>query len=375
MLKGRLFFASAAVLLTVFIGCADYERPPKPDAPASGVILIAASDFSTGFLSAFDPVNFKVYRDIVPLHSDAMLRYDATNQATFVVQRLGADSLRRLDNNNGYLTAFEKSLGARSNPQSAELLPGNRIAVSFYNSNLVQILDRNTGNTVSSVDFSPYADADGYAEIAGLRYAAPYLFATVQRLNRLATDAIWPPTDIGYLMRIDISNGQFTAYALTHANPSGRIQFHAGRNSLIFAAPGRYAANYQLDGACLEFSLTTFTFLTPPITEAQAGYEIAECSLQTDGSGVMSGSDATISSVLASFDATAHSLTRVAAYLTSGNGGYFPGYLLHSNGKIYLSDRNIYNPGLRIFSGPTLTEVGGKTYYTGLPPFGLEEVP
>lgn len=363
------------LLLAFTIACADYERPLKPDAPATGVILIAASDFSTGFLSAFDPVSLKVYRDIVPLHSDAMLRYDATNQATFVVQRLGADSLRRLDNNNGYLTTFEKSLGARSNPQNAELLPGNRIAVSFYNSNLVQILDRNTGNTISSVDFSAYADADGFAEVAGLRYAAPYLYATVQRLNRLATDAIWPPTDVSYLMRIDISSGQFTAYPLTHTNPSGRLQFHTGRNSLIFAAPGRYAANYQLDGACLEYSLTTYTFLTPPITEAQAGYEIAECSLQTDGSGVMSGSDATISSVLASFDATAHSLTRVAAYLPSGNGGYFPGYLLHSNGKIYLSDRNIYNPGLRIFSGSTLTEVGGKTWYTGLPPFSLEEVP
>lgn len=375
MRKTKLASIGIGLCLAFEIGCADYERPPKPDAPATSVILIAASDFSTGFLSAFDPVSLKVYRDIVPLHSDAMLRYDATNQATLVVQRLGADSLRRLDNNNGYLTAFEKSLGARSNPQNAELLPGNRIAVSYYNSNLVQILDRNTGNIISSVDFSAYADADGFAEVAGLRYAAPYLYATVQRLNRLATDAIWPPTDVSYLMRIDISAGQFTAYPLTHSNPSGRLQFHAARNSLIFAAPGRYAANYQLDGACLEYSLTTYTFLTPPITEAQAGYEIAECSLQTDGSGVMNGSDATISSVLASFDATAHTLTRVAAYLSSGNGGYFPGYLLHSNGKIYLSDRNIYNPGLRIFSGPTLTEVGGKTFYTGLPPFSLEEVP
>lgn len=372
----RKYFITATIMLLIAVSrCADYERPAKPDAPASGVILIAASDFSTGFLGAFDPANLKVYRDIVGIHSDAMLRYDATNQATFVVQRLGADSLRRLDNNNGYLTAYEKSLGARSNPQNAELLPGNLLAISFYNSNLVQIVNRTTGSSVATVDFSAYADADGFAEVAGLRYAAGYLFATVQRLNRFATDAIWPPTDTGYLMRIDISNWQFTAYALTHSNPSGRIQFHTGRNSLVFAAPGRYAANYQLDGACLEFSLATSTFLTPPITEAQAGYEIAECSIQNDGSGVLSGSDATISSVLASFDTTAHTLTRVAAYLPSGNGGYFPGYLLHSNGKIYLSDRNIHNPGLRIFSGPTLTEVGGKTYYTGLPPFSLEEVP
>lgn len=369
------FITLGAVLILALGRCADYERPAKPDAPASSVILIAATDFSTGFLSAFDPVNFKVYRDIVGIHSDSMLRYDSSNQATFVVQRLGADSLRRLDNNNGYLTAFEKSLGARSNPQNAELLPGNLLAVSFYNSNLVQIVNRTTGSTVATVDFSPYADADGFAEVSGLRYAAGYLFATVQRLNRFATDAIWPPTDISYLMKIDTSNWQFTPYALTHTNPSGRIQFHTGRNSLVFAAPGRYAANYQLDGACLEFSLTTFTFLTPPMTEAQAGYEIAECSIQSDGSGVMSGSDATISSVLASFDVTAHTLTRLAAYLPSGNGGYFPGYLLHSNGKIYLSDRNIHNPGLRIFSGPTLTEVGGKTFYTGLPPFSLEEVP
>lgn len=354
--------------------CADYERPPKPDAPANGIVLIAGSDFATGFLSAIDPVSYKVYRDIVPIHSDSTLRYDQANTATLVLQRLGADSLRRLENTTGYTNSHERSLGARSNPQEVEILPNNLAAISLYNSNALQIVNRSNGAVVHTIDLSAYADADGYAEIGALRYAAGDLFVAVQRLDRLAAGAIWPPVGQSYLLRINITNWQVTSYAVPFTNPA-RIHHQTARNSLIFAAPGRFAANYTLDGGCVEFSLASYTFVTSPISEVQAGYDIADCDIKADGSGIFVGYDSALGSVFGSFDSAAHSVTRVAAYLASSNGGYFPGFLLHSSGKVFLSDRNIFNPGLRVFSGPTLTEIGGQTFYTGLPPYTLEEIP
>jgi hypothetical protein len=365
----------ASIIIAALAHCADYSKPEKPDAPASGVILISGSDFATGFLSAIDPGSLKVYKDILPIYNDSILRYDAGTTSTYVLQRLGSDSVRKLDNNSGYLTQFEKSVGTKMNPQDLTFLPGNAMSVSLYNRSAIVILSRSTGAQIAEIDLSSYSDADGYAEIGSLFYNAGYLYALVQRLNRAATDAIWPPVGDSYLLKIDTATYQVTQTLLTYANPVSRIHFHALRNSLIFAAPGRFAANYALDGACLEFDLASGTLLPVPMTEVQAGYEIADCNIQNDGSGIFVGYDANLNSVFGSFNTTTHAVTRVAAFLSSSNGGYFSEFLLHSNGKVYLADRNIFTPGIRVFSGPTLGEETAKAVYTGLPPYSFEEVP
>lgn len=355
----------------------DLARPERPDAPASGVILVMASDFTTGFLGMIETASNRVIRDILPLYNDTILRYSNVDGATYALQRLGADSLRRLANTQGYLTLYERSVGTQANPQDIAFLPGNRMAISLYNRNTIAILDRQSGAPIAGVDLSSYADSDGYAEIAGLAYAAGALYAAVQRLNRQATDAIWPPVGQSYLVKIDAMSYQvLQATLLTHTNPVSRLHYNAARNSLVFAAPARYYANASLDGACLEYDLATDTLLTPPITEAQAGYEIADCAIRADGSGIFLGNDMVLSSVLGLFNLTTKNVTQIAASLPSSNGGYFSDFLLHTNGKVYLADRNIFNPGVRIFSGGgILTEETQRPLYTGLPPFVLEEVP
>jgi hypothetical protein len=358
------------------INCADYVEPARPDAPASGVILIAGTDFSTGFLSAVDPALSKAYRDIMPIYNDSTLRYSSTDKATYVVERRGADAIRRLENAAGYLGAYQKSVGVGRNPQDAAMLPGNLMAVSLYNSNRIAVLNRSNATTVAEINLDAYADADGYAEIASLTYATGFLYVAVQRLNRYATNAIWPPVGDSYIIKVDTSNYSIIkSTLLSHSNPVSRLHHNTARNSLIVAAPARFASNYALDGACLEYSLASDSLSTPPITEVQAGYDIADCDIQADGSGVFTGYDAALNSVFGSFSTTTHALTNIAATLSSTVGGYYSTVLIHSNGKVYLADRNIYAPGLRVFGGPTLVEETTKAIYTGLPPYALEEVP
>jgi hypothetical protein len=243
------------------------------------------------------------------------------------------------------------------------------------NKNTIEILNQATAVKLAEIDLSAFADADGYAEIGSMIYQGGFIYATAARLNRLATDSIWPPVGQSYLFKISTSNYQFNSYLLPFTNPVSRLHFHPGRNSLIFAAPARFASSYALDGGCIEFSLTLGTFLTAPITEIQAGYEIADCHIQSDGSGIFVGYDSGLNSIFGSFDTSTHAITRVAATLGRNVGGYFSGFLLHSNGKIYLADRNILNPGIRVFSGPPLIEQTAKAIYTGLPPYSMEEVP
>lgn len=374
--RTRRGWRAALVLLLFIPACADFERPLKPDAPASGVVLVTATDFATGFLAAIDAQNFSATKDILQIYNDSLPRYSADDKATYMVQRLGSDSLLRLDNLAGYQNVYEKSVGAQSNPQDAAFLPGDRIAVTLLNRNFILILNRSTGAVVKEIDLSSYADSDGYAEISHALFANGFLYTTIQRLNRAATGSVWPPVGQSYLVKIDIATYQvLQSTLLTHTNPISRLHYHAARNTLLFAAAGFFYSNAALDGACLEYDLATDTLLTPPITELEAGYEIADCNIRADGSGVFIGNDTNLNSVLGVFDATTHTLTRIAATLASSNGGYFSDFLLHSNDKVYLADRNVFKPGVRVFSGVLLSEETASPIYTGLPPFVLEEVP
>lgn len=369
-------FNNFACAVLIFLGaCADFERPQKPDAPASGVVLAVGSDFSTGFLSAVDPAGSKAYRDIVPIYQDSGVHYDSASAASFVLQRLGADSVMRVDHSSGYMIQYEVSLGSKLNPQSIAFLPGGLFAVSYFNANHIDIRSRNSGALSAQIGISAYADGDGYAEAGDMLYHAGFLYVAVQRLARNATDALWPPEGTSYLLKIDVSNYAIVATTLSHTNPISRLHYNAARNSIIFAAAGRFAANYQLDGACLEFSMASGALLAPLISEAQAGYEIADCELTAGGQGIFIGYDAGLNSIFGSFNTTTPAVTGVAAFLNRNNGGYLAGFLLHSNGNVYLADRNIFQPGVRIFDGVSLNELTTKALSVGLPPLSLEEVP
>jgi len=373
----RLFFyATLFSAPTLWLpACADIERPDKPEAPASGVVLATGSDFSTGFLSAIEPSGTRAYRDLVPVYQDSTVRYDATTASSFVLQRLGSDSVRRVDHVSGYLTQYEVTLGAKLNPQAIALLPGGLFAVSFFNANHIDIRSRTSGALVTQINIATFADADGFAEAGDMLYHAGFLYVAIQRLNRSATDALWPPEGTSYLLKIDTTNYAIAATTLSHSNPVSRLHYNATRDSIIFAAAGRFAANYQLDGACLEFSVASGTLLAPLIRESEAGYEIADCIISTTGTGIFIGYDASLNSVFGAFNTTGPAVTGIAAFLNRNNGGYLAGFMLHSNGNVFLADRNIYQPGIRIFSGATLAELTASAVSIGLPPLNLEEVP
>jgi len=338
--------------------------------------LVTASDFATGFLNAIETTSLAVARDMLQIYNDSLPRYSAADQATYMVERLGSDAVMRLENLNGYQSVYERSVGAQANPQDAAFLPNNLMAVTLFNRNTISILNRQSATQVGTVDLTSYADSDGYAEIAHAVYANSALYVAVQRLNRAATNAVWPPVGQSYLVKIDPTTYQITlSTLLTYTNPISRLHFNVARNSLVFAAAGHFYSNAQLDGACLEYSLATDALVAPPITEIQAGYEIADCQIRADGSGIFLGFDGALNSVFGLFDPATQTVGRIAATLASSNGGYFSDFLLHSNGKAYLADRNIYNPGVRIFSGASLAEETQQPIYTGLPPFVLEEVP
>lgn len=351
--------------------CADFQKPLAPDVPSNNLLLIGTSDFTTGSLSAIDLSTYKIYTDIIPLHSDAVLR-SSTNHF-FAINRLGQDNISLLKSDQNWQPLYESSTGKKSNPYDIVVVDSNTALVALYGANYLLIVNPTDGSHKGTIDLSAYADSDGLPEVNSLKLQSGFIYVTLQRLNRSQIN--WSPAGISYLLKINASNLQIVAsYVLPFTNPISRIEYYAANNSLIFAAPAQFASNAQLDGGVIEFSLTSESFLTSPITEQQANFEIVDVVIVNANLGYIVGLDLNRNSIFASFNPITHSIIKQIDSLSSLIGGYYT-EILYYNNLIFLADRKATNPGIRIFNALTSLEITFSPLDVGLPPFSLEVWP
>ncbi|MCS6984018.1 MAG: hypothetical protein NZM25_02675 [Leptospiraceae bacterium] len=349
-------------------GCSDLPLPEERQIPFSDLILVAATDFTTAFLSAMSRDGGTFYRDITHIHSDATLFTHGGD--VFVVNRLGHDSILRLKPAYGYARDYELFLERRSNPHFLAFLDDTQAVVSLYDKNYLAIIDYQSGKFLDTISLAPYADADGLPESSGLYYHGGYLYLAVQRLNRHGP-GIWPPVGQSYLLKIHPPTKNIVAsFLLPYTNPLSPLRYHAFRNSLIFASPGRFAANYELDGGVLEFSLGAQT-VSVLISENDVGEEIMDCLLYSHSLGFLISQDASFITKLYAFDPQTKQILKLMAQSQSNN-GFFSDMEIH-NHYLYLADRNYQKPQVRVFQLPQLQEI--PTMYEGLPPFDLVYLP
>ena len=360
-----------ALFLVLLSACSDLPRPERPAVPSSKLLLVGASDFVTGFLNAISLADNTVYRDILPTHSDSVVRSSA-NEA-YVVNRLGQDNITRLLAEQSFSPRYESATGNLSNPHDIVVVDSSTAVVSLYGKNYLLLIDPSSGATKGQIDLSAYADIDTLPEAASLYLDRTDLYVTVQRLNRFIVGAqVWPPVGTSYLLRIPTSTYQVAeAFSLPYTNPISRLRHFAPRNSLIFCTPALYAFNYALDGGIVEFDLDTKTFSTAPLTETQAGLELSDAILVSATLGFAIGNDADFNSTLLAFNPSTNQVIKTMATLSFSVGGYYSD-LAYSNGKLYLADRKLTAPGVRIFDTASLQEITTEPLNVGLPPLSLQ---
>lgn len=358
------------LLIFSFGFCADLPVPPKPNLPNQNLLVTISSDFSTGFLSALNLKNEKVYKDILPVHSDSVVV--SNHNSIYVLNRLGIDSIMRIEPDSDFTLSYETSMGKRSNPYDIAFISSQKAVVALYGRSYLSVIDPRNGKELSQIDLSFYADQDGIPEISAVYYYQNKLYALLQRLDRNQVSTyIWPPVDKSYLIKMNDTNFAIEkAHVLPFTNPSSRIRFFSDRNTFVFTASGYFGANYALDGGIVEFNPATGTFLNSPLTEAQAGLEITDAILQSSHLGFAICQDKNFNSFLIAFNPSTGSTIKTLASHSYSIGGYFSGLEMH-NGKLYVADRNAQNPGIRLFDTHTLNEITQNPRYIGLPPTRL----
>jgi len=244
-LRTRLgLLAAAPFILSACVSNDEKTAPALPD--AAYVFAITTDYVSAGAYAAYGLTSGTVLPDIQANHTDAAVRFRGGSDI-FVINRLGRDNLLVVDKNNLKVVLAMKFPDG-SNPQDVEAKDG-LLYVCFLKYDSILVYDQASGNQVGGIDIHAYADSDGFAEAAALRFAGDDLYALVQNLDR--NDPILKPHADPKLLKIDIQRRAVDkAITLPLSNPQG-ITYDATTGRLYVPCLGEYdEQTYQpkLDG-------------------------------------------------------------------------------------------------------------------------------
>lgn len=336
----------------------------------AGFAFVTTTDFSSGSSTTIDasaPWNTSL--NVASVHSDAVAR--VFEDYIYVVNRYLGDNIQILDPNNGFSTVKQFSVGARSDPHDIMVITPTKAYVTRYNATTLWIVDPSTGSMTGSIDLSPWADADGVPEMDTMARAGNRVFVTLQRLD----NTTYTPAGTSYVIVIDAGTDTVVdadpvvpgtqAITLTGANPFSEIRFPY--NGLLYVSCVGFLG---LQDGGIEFidpvSLQSTGYF---LTETAAGGDINDVSITAVDQGYCIVADASFNTILKEFNPQTGTVTA-----TVFNPG---GYVLRdieespTGGELFLADRTVLNPGIRIFDVTTNAQITTSPISTGLPPYDI----
>jgi hypothetical protein len=288
----------------------------------------------------------------------------------YVINRQGADNIQILDPNNNFSTVRQFSTGSGSNPQDVAFAGPTKLYVTRNNSNTMWIMNPQTGLQSGSVDFSSFADADGFCEMHQMFLYQNHLFVTIQRLDR---DNYWAPVGTSYLAVVDVNTDTFVdtdpvtpgvqAITLENTNPFNEIQLDPSTGYLYVTCIGFWGL---FDGGVEIIDPNSLATVGTLFTETSAQGDILDVEIVNDQIGYCLIGNASWFTDLISFDPSMGTKSETI---------YAPAdWVLQDidrapTGELFLADRTAVNPGVRLYHAATGVEITSSPIDVGLPPF------
>lgn len=331
--------------------------------------FVTTTDFATGALSVVHLDTRAVTPNVASVHSDTRVRWN--DGRVYVINRLGQDNIQVIDPAQGYATVQQFSTGAGSNPADIAFLSPARAYVTRYELADLLIVNPQTGATLGSVPLGAFADADGIPEMDQMIRVGPYVFVSLQRLDR-ANGFI--PTDSSLVAVIDSRTDTVVdadpvaagtqAILLTGKQPFTAWAFEKSTSRLLIGCVGFFGAQ---DGGVEWIDPVNFASLGYAITESALGGDLVDLVWNSPAHSYAIVADASFNTRLVSWSA--------ATGLETGTVFAPPGFVLadaalNDRGELYVAMNDFLSPGLRIFDAGPDTLLAGPLS-TGLPPFQI----
>lgn len=332
--------------------------------------VVLSTDFSTGYYSSLQlEPPWGHTNDIDAICPDAAVRVHGDR--IYVLGRFGCDHVQVIDAGS-LATLTQYSTGNGTNPQDIEIVAEDKAYVSLYETDALLILDPRDGTPQGSVSLAAFSDADGLPEATDMAVVGDKLFVCLQRLDRpggfIAANPSWLAViDIATNAIVDVDPGTpgLQAIVLSARNPFTELVLDPVRDKLYVGMAGDFGV---LDGGVEFIDPVTLQAEGLFVTEAQLGGDLNAVRLWVDCSGYAIVNDTSFRTRLVRFDrcnggpvTTCH----------ESQGFDLCDLDIDRQGIVLVADRDLLQPGVRLFHATDGSALMPQPISVGLPPCEL----
>ena len=282
----------------------------------------------------------------------------------FVVNRFGFDNLQRLDPQADFVTTYEASVGAGSNPHDIVALDAERGLVTRYEPpfNDAAIVSLDDGEVLRSVDLSSFAtNTSGTPRADRILLRDGVAWVTLQNV-----DATFTRFEEGRLVAIDAgSEAVLGVVDLGGDNPFDVEALPEGDELLVALAgifPGLLPQ--QLTGGVVAVDPISLSVTRMVLDDDDAGGNLTELAIAGEDLAYVVVSDASFTNRVLAFDPRDGTIRRTL--LASAT--FIPD-LAVGGGLLAIPDRSALSPGLCLYRLPTAAD--GNEMLLGCAPLSL----
>lgn len=365
-MRSSLFSAVAIIFMLSIAGCG--PEPGGGDGGDGGTFdsgpyaFVVTTDYTTG---SFATVEISSRRETTNLcnghqcsiHSDAIARRH--HGQIYIVNRLGQDNIQILDPASSFTTVKQYSVGAGSNPQDIAFANG-KAYITRQEKNSVLVVKPETGERVTEIDLSQFSDPDGNCEPALMATDGLYVYVAILRLNR---DQKYVPSGKSYVAVIDVGTDRLVGNGILLNATNPYAGFYIDGSNLYVGCTGSFGL---LDGAVELIDTATLMNKGVVVDEQTLGGDINFFTIKNNTI-YATISDANFSTAVVTYDIS----TRFKREIVRTTGFDLSGIAINSLDELFVADRSLTNPGIRIFGAIGGREYTSRPISTGLPPLQI----
>jgi len=367
---GRVTATDALVILGAAVA------PLVPDCAAAderaAIVSAASCDFATGGLAAVDVDDFTVLEHVIgSVEPDSVVR--VRDNRVFVVNRYSGSSVQEVDPHDSLKTLWRCSVGAGSNPHDIVLIAPDKAYVTRYDAISIAIVDPSVGQSCEGfvrgyIDLSPWADADGIPEMDQMVRIDDRVFVAVQRLDR---DDFFRPATNGALVVLDLAtDAAVGAIELELTNPfteTKGLVYDAANERILVGGPGTLFSDLN-DGGIEAVDPKSLTSLGVLLSGADLGGDLSDFAMLGSRRGYAIVAGENFEASVVEFDLE----TGVVGEPLITSPLLLSDVEVTENGRLWVADRDCFDPGLRVFDVGGNAEITSEPIYPGLTPFTLD---
>ena len=344
---------------------------------ATEQIFVVTTDYETGGYAVFSPGSTTAHTHVGTIFRDAVAR--SFGDRLYVIERWHGDNILIFEQSNLNEPVMQFSVGNGTNPHDFLLLQPDKAYVTLYEEANLLIVNPQTGQIMGEIDLSPFADDDGVPEMDLMLLHNNKVFVSIQRLDRAN---LFQPVGLSQIVIINPetdtmvdsrpSQPGIQAIDLFFSNPID-MQYISEKDKIIVACAGSF---YNTGDGGLEFIdpntlQTDGQIMSEKEIGGQLGGAFGTLSMlnSSEGYAIIMTEDWLESRVIR-FNLSDRSVKSVHAPAK----GFIHADILINGERLYICDRTIQNPGIRVFDIKTDIEITPEPIATGLPPFCLTRI-